>query len=257
MLFPRSFERHLPLGAIVEIRSVRELMSVHQQTHFTTTFTAVDTDPDPHTSRDPTPLARDVVSRLQDEDNNSRIQSVRPSGVETPIYDQGRSVAQLEHDIDQFAHRRRLFLEIAGFESNEETLQVPRWALNILKIEEGTPIFVRLSTTDPYSCVVPSKLYYWNIRFLDDKGDKFALGRDGERKMVNSIRRGYSVLTDGQILKLELNDRDVLVAIHLKRFRQQLPTLLAPRTAPTRSLNPMKQQPQTDHLIQLFYYNDV
>lgn len=40
------------------------------------------------------------------------------------------------------------------------------------------------------------------MRFLDDKGDKFAIGRNGERKLVNSIKRGYSVLTDGQILKV-------------------------------------------------------
>ncbi len=175
-------------------------MSVHQQTHFTTTFSSIETkvgEDEMTVSQDPTPLSKDMVIKLPEGDDRSRIHSVRPSGVETPIYDYNRSAAILEHDIDQFLHRKRLFLQVGGFEANEETLQVPRWALNVLKIEEGTPVFVRLSTTDPLNCVVPSKQLYWNIRFLDDKGDKFAIGRNGERKLVNSIRRGYSVLTDG------------------------------------------------------------
>ena len=100
---------------------------------------------------------------------------------------------------------------------------------------------MRLSTTEPLNCVVPSKQLYWNMRFLEDKGDKFAIGRDGERKLVNSIKRGYSVLTDGQILKVELNDRDVLLSIHLKRYRmQKLPTLLNTFQSAVHSLNPNK-----------------
>ena len=94
------------------------------------------------------------------------------------------------------------------------------------------------------------------MRFLEDKGDKFAIGRDGERKLVNSIKRGYSVLTDGQILKVELNDRDVLLSIHLKRYKtQKLPTLLNTFQSAVHSLNPNK--PGQAHLLQLFYYNDI
>lgn len=59
-----------------------------------------------------------MVTKLQVGTDTSRIQSVRPSGVDTPIYDYNRSADILEHDIDQFLHRKRLFLQIAGFEAN-------------------------------------------------------------------------------------------------------------------------------------------
>lgn len=70
--------------------------------------------------------------------------------------------------------------------------------MNVLKIEEGQPIFLRLSQTRLKDCIVPSNLMYWSVRFIDDNGDKSAMiGRDGERKMVNAIKNGYSVLTNG------------------------------------------------------------
>ena len=71
---------------------------------------------------------------------------------------------------------------------------------------------------------------YWSVRFLDDNGDKSAMiGRDGERKMVNSIKNGYSVLSNGQIIKIELNERDVLLRLKLLKYKpkeRQLPNLL-------------------------------
>lgn len=56
------------------------------------------------------------------------------------------------------------------------------------------------------------------------------IGREGEWKMVNAIKSGYTVLTNGQIIKIELNQRDVLLRLRLLKYKpkqqQYLPTLL-------------------------------